>query len=117
MLPPFKPMPLMLPAFKSVVCALLFFAMLIAVRPATAQSETYLPGNYGLGPLSATAANNVTVNVQSGASAGVLLGLGGTAMSLTGNNVTLNNAGTVDPSLLGLLGLLSSGTLDRKSVV
>ncbi|BDU21916.1 hypothetical protein DYGSA30_33730 [Dyella sp. GSA-30] len=31
-------------------------------------------------------------------------------MSLTGNNVTFNNAGTVDPSLLGLLGLLSSGT-------
>ena len=63
-----------------------------------------------LAPSYAATANNITVNVQSGASAGVLLGLGGTAMSLTGNNVTLNNAGTVDPSLLGLLGLLSSGT-------
>ncbi|MGO4391388.1 autotransporter-associated beta strand repeat-containing protein [Variovorax sp. M-6] len=64
-----------------------------------------------LAPSYATSANNVTVNVQSGASAGVLLGLGGTAMSLTGNNVTLNNAGTIDPSLLGLLSLLSSGTV------
>ena len=64
-----------------------------------------------LAPSYATAANNVTVNVQSGASAGVLLGLGGTAMSLTGDNVTLNNAGTIDPSLLGILSLLSSGTL------
>ena len=63
-----------------------------------------------LAPSYATAADNVTVNVQSGASAGVLLGIGGTAMSLTGNNVTMNNAGTVDPSLLGLIGLLSSGT-------
>lgn len=63
-----------------------------------------------LAPSYATAANNVTVNVQSGASAGVLLGIGGTAMSLAGNNVTLNNAGTIDPSLLGLNSLLSSGT-------
>ena len=63
-----------------------------------------------LAPSYAATANNITVNVQSGASAGVLLGIGGTAMSLTGNNVTMNNAGTVDPSLLGLIGLLSSGT-------
>ncbi|WP_250625598.1 autotransporter-associated beta strand repeat-containing protein [Pinirhizobacter soli] len=63
-----------------------------------------------LAPSYAATANNLTVNVQSGGSAGVLLGIGGTAMTLTGNNTTLNNAGTIDPSLLGLLSLLSSGT-------
>lgn len=63
-----------------------------------------------LAPSYSATANNLTVNVNSGASTGVLLGLGGTAMTLTGNNVTLNNAGTIDPSLLGLLSLLSSGT-------
>lgn len=64
-----------------------------------------------LAPSYSTSANNLTVNVQSGASTGVLLGLGGTAMRLTGSNTTLNNAGTIDPSLLGLLSLLSSGTV------
>ncbi|MGV7246721.1 ESPR-type extended signal peptide-containing protein [Caballeronia sp. M23-90] len=59
----------------------------------------------------ANSANNLTVNMLPGASAGVLLGVGGTAMSLTGSNVTLNNAGTIDPSLLGLIGVLSSGTV------
>ncbi len=63
-----------------------------------------------LAPSYAATANNLTVNVQAGGSAGVLLGIGGTAMTLTGNNTTLNNAGTIDPSLLGLLSLLSSGT-------
>src|SRR5437868_5347463 len=52
-----------------------------------------------LAPSFSSAANNLTVNVNSGASAGILLGLLGTAMTLTGNNVTLNNGGTIDPSL------------------
>ncbi|HEX7817042.1 MAG TPA: autotransporter-associated beta strand repeat-containing protein, partial [Dyella sp.] len=64
-----------------------------------------------LAPSYSTSANNLTVNVQSGGSTGVLLGIGGTAMTLTGNNTTLNNSGTIDPSLLGLLSLLSSGTV------
>ena len=64
-----------------------------------------------LAPSYASSADNLTVNVNAGASTGVLLGLGGTAMSLTGNGTTLNNAGTIDPSLLGLLSLLSSGTV------
>jgi autotransporter-associated beta strand protein len=64
-----------------------------------------------LAPSYASSANNLTVNVQSGASLGVLLGVGGTALQLTGNNVTLNNAGNIDPSLLGLISLLSSGTV------
>ncbi|MFM0305983.1 autotransporter-associated beta strand repeat-containing protein, partial [Paraburkholderia sediminicola] len=59
-----------------------------------------------------SATNDLTVNVALGASVGVevLLGDGGTAMNLTGNNVTLNNNGVIDPSLLGLRFLLSSGT-------
>ncbi|WP_315386043.1 autotransporter-associated beta strand repeat-containing protein [uncultured Stenotrophomonas sp.] len=64
-----------------------------------------------LAPSYASSANNLTVNVQSGASIGVLLGIGGTALQLTGDNVTLNNAGNIDPSLLGLISLLSSGTV------
>jgi fibronectin-binding autotransporter adhesin len=64
-----------------------------------------------LSPGFSSSTNNLTVNVASGSSLGVLLGVGGTALSLTGNNVTLNNAGTVDPSLLGALSILSSGTV------
>ena len=42
----------------------------------------------------------------------MLLGVGGTAMSLTGNNTQLTNNGTIDPSALGTgLGVLSSGTV------
>ncbi|NKC04852.1 hypothetical protein HED55_21675 [Ochrobactrum haematophilum] len=64
-----------------------------------------------LAPSYTAAANNITVNVDSTASFGVLLGVGGTAFSLTGDNVSLNNSGTINPSLLGLLSVLSSGTV------
>ncbi|HEY9133503.1 MAG TPA: ESPR domain-containing protein, partial [Dyella sp.] len=64
-----------------------------------------------LAPSYSANANNLTVNANAGSSIGVLLGLGGTALTLSGNNATLNNSGTIDPSLLGLLSLLSSGTL------
>ena len=64
-----------------------------------------------LAPSYSASANNLTVNVSTGASSGVLLGIGGTAMTLTGNNTALNNSGTIDPSLLGLLSILSSGTV------
>ncbi|WP_201314939.1 autotransporter-associated beta strand repeat-containing protein [Dyella sp. EPa41] len=64
-----------------------------------------------LAPSYASSADNLTVNVFPGGSTGVLLGLGGTAMSLTGNGTTLTNSGAIDPSLLGLLSLLSSGTV------
>ncbi|MFJ2992302.1 autotransporter-associated beta strand repeat-containing protein [Pandoraea sp. NPDC087047] len=64
-----------------------------------------------LAPSYANAANNLQVNVNNGAGIGVLLGVGGTALTLTGNNVTLVNAGTVDPSLLGGIGLLATGTV------
>lgn len=64
-----------------------------------------------LAPSFSDAANSLQVNVNSGAGVGVLLGIGGTAMTLTGNNVTLVNGGTIDPSVLGSLGLLASGTV------
>ncbi|VVD76583.1 Adhesin BmaC autotransporter [Pandoraea iniqua] len=64
-----------------------------------------------LAPSFSNATNNLQVNVNSGAGVGVLLGIGGTAMTLTGNNVTLVNGGTIDPSVLGSLGLLASGTV------
>ncbi|WMN20064.1 hypothetical protein QL104_11950 [Pseudomonas piscis] len=57
----------------------------------------------------ATSADDLTVNVNSGATFNSLLG--GTAMSLTGHNVTLNNSGTIDPALLGLVTLLSNGAV------
>ncbi|MFS8049625.1 autotransporter domain-containing protein [Rhizobium sp. BR 314] len=65
-----------------------------------------------LAPSYANSANNINATVNPGASVGVLLGVGGTAMSLTGNNVTLTNDGTIDPSALGAgLGVLSSGAV------
>ncbi|SFS06523.1 autotransporter-associated beta strand repeat-containing protein [Dyella sp. OK004] len=80
-------------------------------NPANGATVTCTGAANLLAPSYAASADNLTVNVQPGASAGVLLGLGGTAMSLTGNGTTLNNSGTIDPSLLGLLSLLSSGTV------
>ncbi|MFJ5299255.1 autotransporter-associated beta strand repeat-containing protein [Pseudomonas sp. NPDC088368] len=53
--------------------------------------------------------NNITFVINAGGSVNSpLLGIG-TALQLSGNSVTFNNAGTVDPSLLGLLSVLSSG--------
>ncbi|AKC78278.1 outer membrane protein [Xanthomonas arboricola] len=56
----------------------------------------------------ASSANNLTINVAAGTqmTAGLL---GGTAIALTGTNATLNNSGTIDPSALGLLSVLSTG--------
>jgi outer membrane autotransporter protein len=64
-----------------------------------------------LAPSYATGADNATVNVNPGASVGVLLGIGGTALTMTGNNAQLNNSGRIDPSLFGLTSLLSSGAV------
>ncbi|WP_458254816.1 hypothetical protein [Burkholderia cenocepacia] len=54
-----------------------------------------------LAPSFSSNLNNINATVNPGASVGVLLGVGGTAMSLTGNNTTLTNNGTIDPSALG----------------
>ncbi|WP_169834978.1 autotransporter-associated beta strand repeat-containing protein [Pandoraea oxalativorans] len=90
-----------------------------ALAPATAWATCTAAGNIvtcsgaanPLAPSYSNAGNNLQVTVNSSAGVGVLLGVGGTALSLTGNNITLVNGGTIDPSLLGGIGLLASGTV------
>lgn len=93
------------------LCAPTAYASCTPVNPTNGATVTCSGAANPLAPSYASSANNLTVNVFTGGSVGVLLGLGGTAMSLTGNGTTLNNAGFIDPSLLGLLSLLSSGTV------
>ncbi len=62
-----------------------------------------------LAPNYLNADDNLNVTVLSGASVGVLLGLGGDTMRLTGGNLTVTNNGTIDPALLGQLSIVSSG--------
>ncbi|GGK08788.1 autotransporter-associated beta strand repeat-containing protein [Pseudomonas matsuisoli] len=62
-----------------------------------------------LAPSFSSSAPNLTVNLNPGSSAGVLLGLGGNAVTLNGGGATVNNAGTIDPSLLGLLSIQAAG--------
>jgi outer membrane autotransporter protein len=81
------------------------------INPTNGATVTCSGAANPLAPSYAASADNLTVNLSPGSTVGVLLGLGGTAMSLTGNGTTLNNSGTIDPSLLGLLSLLSSGTV------
>ncbi|MBU2407908.1 MAG: ESPR domain-containing protein, partial [Gammaproteobacteria bacterium] len=54
-----------------------------------------------------SATNGLTVNVNAGAQMNATLG--GKVLVLTGSNITLNNSGTVDPALLGLVSVLSGG--------
>ncbi|WP_236349199.1 beta strand repeat-containing protein, partial [Pseudomonas lactis] len=56
-----------------------------------------------------SAVNTLTVNVTAGTKLNTLVG--GVALSLTGNNTTLNNAGTIDPAVLGLVSALSGGVV------
>lgn len=65
-----------------------------------------------LAPSYANGANNLNVTVNPGGSVGVLLGVGGNAMTLTGSNLTVINNGGIDPVLLGTgLGVVSSGVV------
>ncbi|WP_395346358.1 autotransporter-associated beta strand repeat-containing protein [Variovorax sp. UC122_21] len=65
-----------------------------------------------LAPSFANGSNNLNVTVNPSGSVGVLLGVGGNAMTLTGSNDTLTNNGRIDPTLLGTgLGVLSSGVV------
>ncbi|NMK47007.1 autotransporter domain-containing protein [Achromobacter sp. Bel] len=50
-----------------------------------------------------------TVTVEQDATVGVVLGAGGTAMSLTGSTVTLTNSGRIDPTLLGPSSVVAGG--------
>lgn len=56
-----------------------------------------------------SAANNLTVNVNFGAQLNATLG--GQVFNLSGNNITLNNAGVIDPALLVAVSVLSGGAL------
>lgn len=62
-----------------------------------------------LAPNYSNADDNLNVTVLPSASAGVLLGVGGDAMTLTGGNLTVTNNGIIDPALLGQLSIVSSG--------
>ncbi|WP_164897260.1 autotransporter-associated beta strand repeat-containing protein [Pseudomonas alkylphenolica] len=53
--------------------------------------------------------DGLTVNVIPGSL--MTAPIGGTAMNLTGNNITLNNWGAIDPSAVGLVSLLSNGAV------
>ncbi|WP_147432362.1 beta strand repeat-containing protein [Pararobbsia silviterrae] len=64
-----------------------------------------------LSPSYTNATSGITVNTDSTTSFGVQLAVGGTAISLTGSNVTLNNSGVIDPDLLGTLSMLANGTV------
>jgi len=65
-----------------------------------------------LAPGFANGANNLAVTVNPGATLGVLLGVSGSAMSLTGSSVRLTNNGLIDPLLFGSnTGKLSTGVV------
>lgn len=51
--------------------------------------------------------SGLTVNVTNGTQMNATLG--GTVINLTGANINLNNSGTLDPALLGLVSILSGG--------
>ncbi|MBD9485430.1 hypothetical protein IB229_20820 [Pseudomonas sp. PDM14] len=96
--------------------SLLFAAMLAAtgvqadcVLPLGSTTVTCSTAASGLAPFSSTK-DNLTATVNNGAGASALLGLLGTAMTMTGNNVTLHNAGVINPSLLGL-SVLNNGVV------
>jgi autotransporter-associated beta strand protein len=75
------------------------------VLPAAGATITCTGANGGY----SSSLDNITFVINSSSSVNSpLLGIG-TALQLSGRNVTFNNAGTVDPSLLGVLSILSSG--------
>lgn len=85
------------------------------VHPVAGATVTCAGAVNPLAPSNAASADNLTVSVNPGSTAGVLLGLGGAAFTLLGNNLTVNNFGAVDPPLLGSLNLLSSGLVVGRS--
>ncbi len=65
-----------------------------------------------LAPSFANGGSNLNVTLNPGATLGVLLGVGGNAMTLTGSDVKLTNNGRIDPQLFGGGGgILSSGVV------
>ena len=56
-----------------------------------------------------SAVSNLIVNIGAGTQMNTLPG--GEVLNLSGNNITLNNAGIVDPSILGVVSVLSNGAV------
>jgi fibronectin-binding autotransporter adhesin len=54
-----------------------------------------------LAPSFSNGGSDLAVNVDAGAALGVLLGLPGNAMRLSGSNIELHNRGSIDPSFFG----------------
>lgn len=67
-----------------------------------------LPADPGA-PSYQDASNSLMVSVVSGASLSVIPPFGGTALSLTGSNVTVLNHGTIDPDLFGANSTAATG--------
>lgn len=115
----FRVFPTTVPPLTLTRLCLACIALLGALTPTSSWATCTAAGNVvtcsgaanPLAPSYSNAASNLQVTVNSSAGVGVLLGVGGTALSLTGSNVTLVNGGTIDPSLLGGIGLLASGTV------
>ncbi|MGJ7603193.1 autotransporter-associated beta strand repeat-containing protein [Variovorax sp. LT1R20] len=104
------------PMKVGMLTALAFFATSFLPAQAfctTAGSDVTCNGAANpLAPGFANGANNLAVTVNPGATLGVLLGVGGSAMSLTGSNVRLTNNGRIDPLLFGSnTGKLSTGVV------
>lgn len=57
----------------------------------------------------ANSLNGVTLDIQTGAQLSVLPIVGGSAVALNGDGITVNNQGTVDPTINGGLSLAASG--------
>ncbi|PZP78367.1 MAG: hypothetical protein DI592_15485, partial [Stenotrophomonas maltophilia] len=57
----------------------------------------------------ANSINGVTLDIQTGAVLSVPPIVGGSAVNLSGNGITVNNQGTIDPTLNGGLSLAASG--------
>lgn len=86
-------------------------AICTPATPTAGATVTCLGAANPLDPDYSATADNLTIAVEAGSAVGVLLGVGGAAMILSGNNITLDNSGTIDPQLLGSNPALSSGAV------
>lgn len=105
-------------AARIAVCGAVLFALSglsTAVQAGCTQNSPVTVSCSGaanpLSPNYTNGANNLTVILDMGSTLGVLLSTGGTALQLAGSGVTLTNAGTIDPGLLGPISIESSGVV------
>ncbi|CAA2110469.1 autotransporter outer membrane beta-barrel domain-containing protein [Variovorax paradoxus] len=93
-------------ASRPVATALLAFAGMAcspayAVCTSSALGITCSGAANPLAPSFSNGTDNLNVTVNPNATVGVLSGVGGIAMSLTGSNLTLTNNGKIDPTAVG----------------